>query len=143
MKSTNTAGSVWLVKTIGVPIYREAFNVFLPETTLHVAPSCSGIRYLLSYSVFGLAYAYLIKENTLSRILIVFAAIPISVIGGVIRLSTIFLAAHYISPAMAEHDPHVLLSWGVFAVVLAGAVGLDRFLSQKINGTKLIVQRDV
>jgi len=121
MKAANTTGSVWLVKTLGVPIYREVFNICLPETTLLVAPSCSGIRYLVSYFVFGLAYGYMIKETMVGRLLVVAATIPIAVIGGILRLSTIFLAAHYISPKMAEHDPHVLISWGVFGVVMVGA----------------------
>ncbi len=130
MKAANTTGSVWLVKTLGVPIYREVFNIYLPETTLLVAPSCSGIRYLVSYFVFGLAYGYLMKETFPGRLLVVAATIPIAVIAGILRLSTIFLAAYYISPRMAEHDPHVLLSWGVFGAVLFGAVVFDRLISR-------------
>lgn len=138
MKAANTAGSVWLVKTLGVPVYREVFTICLPETTLKVAPSCSGIRYLLSYFVFGLAYAFLMKETLMSRLLVVAATIPIAFLGGILRLSTIFLAAHYISPTMAEHDPHVMLSWGVFAAVLFGAIALDRLISGKarVQGTR-------
>jgi exosortase len=130
MKAANTTGSVWLVKALGVPIYREVYNICLPETTLLVAPSCSGIRYLVSYAVFGLAYAFLMKDTFVGRLLVVAATIPIAVIGGILRLSTIFLATHYISPKMAEHDPHVLISWGVFGVVMVGAIALDRLISR-------------
>jgi exosortase len=135
MKAISTAGSVWLVSLIGVPIYREVYNIFLPETTLHVSPSCSGIRYFLSFAVFGLAYAFLFKKSLKSRVIVLLATIPISIIAGVLRLSTIFLAAHYISPVMAQRQPHILLSWGVFVVVLAGAVLTDRLItSQKAKG---------
>lgn len=137
MKTMNTAGSVWVLKLLGVPFHREAYNICLPDTTLLVAPSCSGIRYLLSFFVFGLAYAFFFKQGIMSRTLVVLATIPMSIIGGILRLSTIFLAAYYIGPFMADHIPHVLISWSVFALVLVGAMSVDRYcLSGKKVGMK-------
>lgn len=131
MKAISTAGAVGVVKLVGVPIHREVYNICLPDTTLRVSPSCSGIRYLLSFFVFGLAYAFLFKKSIKSRLVIVLATIPISIIGGVLRLSTIFLAAHYISPSMAQHQPHILLSWSVFVIVLFASVGIDRLITKR------------
>ena len=136
MKEINTAGSVWLVKTFGVPVYREGYTIFLPELTLLVAPSCSGVRYLLSYFVFGLAYAFFFKESLPGRLAVVVATLPLSIVAGVLRLSTIFLAAHHISPTLAEHRPHVVISWAVFTALLALGVATDRIASAGLPSRK-------
>ncbi len=46
-----------------VPFIREGYNIHLPNVDLYVAKSCSGIRYLISYFVFGLAYAFIYKKS--------------------------------------------------------------------------------
>jgi exosortase len=130
MRVMNTWGSVAVTKALGVPLYREGFNIYLPEINLFVASGCSGIRYLLSYFTFGLVYSVLYKKGILTRVLWVIGTVPLSIVAGITRLSVIYLAAHYISPVMAAHRPHVILSWGVFAIFLFGVIGVDRCLTR-------------
>lgn len=129
MRQATTWGAVTLLKPIGIHLYRDGFHIYLPNAHLFVDHSCSGIRYLLSYLVFGIAYAFCYKQSTKARALVVLAALPLSVVGGVLRLGIIFSSAYYIGPVMAEHRPHVLLSWSVFTALLAGAIGVDRYLT--------------
>ena len=129
MRSSSTAGSVLVAQLCGVPLTRDGYFIHFPDLKLFVATSCSGIRYLISYFVFGVAYAFLYKKTTKSRILVIIATIPISFIAGVIRLSAIFLAAYYIGPFMAGTHVHIRLSWLVFAVILIGIIVTDRKLS--------------
>ncbi len=126
MRAASTSGSTWILQLSGVPFIREGYNIHLPNTDLYVAKSCSGIRYLISYFVFGLAYAFIYKKSIKSRILVVIATIPISVIAGVLRLDTIFLSAYYIGAFMADSQNHIYLSWSVFALVLTWAILMDR-----------------
>ena len=136
MRMATTSLSVWVLQLFHFPIYREGYNVSLPNMNLFVANSCSGIRYLIPYFVFGLAYAFVCKKTLKSRVLVVLAAIPISVIGGAIRQSLIFLSAHYIGPFMAEHRPHVMISWSVFVTVLVLAMALDRWAGKKLTAKR-------
>ena len=85
----------------------------------------------LPYFIFGLAYAYVCKKTVKSRILVVLAAIPMSIIGGVIRQSIIYLSAHHIGPFMVEYRTHVLIGWSVFLVVLGAAIWGDRKIMAK------------
>jgi exosortase/archaeosortase family protein len=74
----------------------------------------------------------------------VMAALPLSVVGGVLRLSVVFSTAYYIGPVMTERRPHDLLSWSVFAVLLVAAIGVDRYLDRdrsKGFGHKGFVER--
>lgn len=126
MRATSTSGSTWILQLSGVLFIRDGYNIHLPNVDIYVAKSCSGTRYLISYFVFGLAYAFIYKKSIRSRILVVVATIPISVIAGVLRLDIIFLSAYYIGAFMAGHLIHVFLSWFVFIFILTGAILMDR-----------------
>jgi exosortase len=122
---------VIITRALGVPLYREGFVIYLPEINLLVNDGCSGIRYLLSFFTFSIVYAALFKERNLVRLAVVLASLPLSIFAGIARLSIIFLSAYYISPVLAEHRPHVILSWLVFAFFLSGAIGIDQYVSRK------------
>ncbi|MBW2073017.1 MAG: exosortase/archaeosortase family protein [Deltaproteobacteria bacterium] len=130
MRSLTTAGCVGFTQLLHLPIYRDGFTLYLPNVSLLVAPSCSGIRYLLSFFVFSLAYAFVLKKSAIARILVVLASVPIAIIAGVLRLSSIALAAYYIGPFMAGHKPHIIVSWLVFGVVLFSAITVDQLASR-------------
>ena len=136
MRSITTWGSVLITSNLGVPLYREDYQISIPGVDLFVANSCSGIRYLLSYFSFSLIYAVLFKENMVSRLVIILGSIPLAMVAGIARLSAIFLAAHYIHPVMAEPRPHILISWVVFALFLFGAMAADQYISgRKMTGS--------
>jgi len=82
------------------------------------------------FFVFGIAYAFRYKHSSKARLLVVVAIVPLAVTGGVLRLWIIFTSAYYIGPVMAEHRPHVLLSWSVLTVLLVAAIGVDRYVSR-------------
>jgi len=117
---------VGVLKLVGFPIFREGFHVEIPNLSLFIAPSCSGIRYLIPYFVFGLAYAYACKKTLPGRALIVIATIPLAIMAGVARQTLIILSAHYIGPFMADHGPHVMISWTVFLSALVAAMWIDK-----------------
>lgn len=131
MAQTSTWGAVMLAKLMGVPIFRDGLDIYLPDNHLYVAHGCSGIRYFLSYFVFGVAYAFRFKQSFKGRALVVLGALPLSIVGGVLRLSVIFSSAYYIGPIMVEHNPHVVLSWTVFTVLLAAVIGVDQYVSKR------------
>ena len=128
--------STQFLALIGVPLLREDLLIHLPNTTLSINIGCSGIRYLLSYFVFGIAYAYLFGTNLYKRIFIVSLTIPISLLASTLRLTSIALLTYYIGPHMAEHWPHVITSWSVFFFVLVFFVGLDQWMASRRSGTK-------
>ena len=115
-----------VLSILNIPYYKEGWLIKLPNALLKVAISCSGIRYLISYFVFGIAYAYLYRKSVLGRSVLVLATIPISLAASSLRLTIIFLATYFISPRMAEYWPHVILSWCVFFTILFVLIFLDQ-----------------
>jgi exosortase len=127
------AGSLKIVSLFDIPHIRTGWDIELPNITLKVAQSCSGIRYLISYVVFGLAYAYLFKSSPVARIATALATIPISIFASIWRLTIIFMMAHWVSPYWGQHKPHVILSWFVFAVVLFGSITIDQMVQKRMG----------
>lgn len=129
MREVTTSGSVWMTQLMQISIFREAYNIHLPNANLFIAMGCSGIRYLLSYFVFSLAYAFLAKKDIKARIMVVAASFPIAFVAGVLRLTSIYLAVYFIGPFMAGRRAHILVSWVVFLLVLVLAIATDQVLS--------------
>ena len=123
-----------------IPFYSQGWSVKLPNALLEVAISCSGIRYLISYLVFGIAYAYLFRSSPLGRVFVIVATIPISLAASSLRLTVIFLATYFISPGMAEYWPHVILSWCVFFSILFSCIGVDQYLLKRKSGIEDVEQ---
>jgi len=130
MREITTSGSVWITQLVQIPIFRDGLNIYLPSTSLFIAMGCSGMRYLLSYFVFSLAYAFLVKKDIKARVLVVTASFPIAIIAGVLRLSSIYLAVYFFGPFMAGQRPHILVSWLVFGTMLIVAISVDQSLTR-------------
>lgn len=124
-------GARWILTILGIPFVSECNTIQFHSTTLLIAEGCSGIRYLVSYFVFSIAYAYLYKERMWSRMAVVCSSIVISLFASVMRLTSIFIMVHFISPWWGEHKPHVVISWIVFFVILIIAISLDQHFQKK------------
>jgi len=129
MRSINTDNAVFLTQLFGIPFERNGYYLQFSDILLHVNESCSGIRYLISYFVFGLAYAFFYKKSIASRVLVLASIIPLSIFASSMRLTVIFLAVHYIGAWTTHRIPHNILSWSVFCIFLIAALCMDRKLS--------------
>lgn len=129
--------SLEILSLLGIPHFREGWYIQLPNAVLLVDTSCSGIRYLISYVVFGFAYAFLYKSSFTGRALTVLATIPLSIMASISRLTVIFALTYWVSPFWSQHRPHVILSWFVFFGYLLLAIAVDQWLGGKKEGEKL------
>ncbi len=130
-------GSLKIISFFGIPYVRDGWLIELHNALLEVAISCSGIRYMISYFVFGIAYAYIMKTSTTARIITVALTIPISHVASIFRLTIIFMMTHYVSPYWSQRQPHIWLSWFVFFSILFGVMFLDQFLTKRYEARKL------
>ena len=130
-RNVSFGGSSWIISLLGVPFMKEGLLIHLPNAVLKVNLGCSGIRYLISFFVFGIAYAYLYRKTTWSRLTIIAVTIPISLLASVFRLTAIFLLTYIFGAHMAEYWPHVFISWSVFFAILVLSVASDRFFQTR------------
>jgi len=131
LRQATISTSTQILPLCGVPLVRKELLIHLPNITLKVDIGCSGIRYLLSYFVFGMAYAYFYRTKISQRVLVTGLTIPISLMASSLRLTAVALFAYYIGPHMAQYWPHVITSWLVFFSVLVFFILLDRRLASR------------
>lgn len=140
LRHISTDGSLKIISLLGIPYFKEGWLVQLPNALLKVNIGCSGIRYLISYVVFGIAYAWLYRDKVSSRVLIVALTIPISLFASICRLTAIFILTYTFGPYMAEHRPHIITSWIVFFVILITSIAADQYFQKHRYARKLAKQ---
>ena len=131
MRHITFSGSLVIISILKIPFYRDGWFIQLPNALLEVATGCSGIRYLISYFIFGLAYAYLFRTTLFGRITLVTLTIPISLTASIFRLTSIFVLTYIFGPRMSEYWPHVFISWSVFFAVLVLAIASDQLFEKR------------
>jgi exosortase len=132
-----TKVSVAFLKTVGVAVLREGNIIMFPTTTLEVADACSGIRSLISLLAIAVAYAFLIKNSTLNRWLIILAAVPIAVATNASRVIVTGILAQWWGTRAAEGFFHEFAGMAVFLLALVSLAAwgeLLRHLGKPVNG---------
>ena len=99
---------VSLLQTLGIPVHRDATTIFLPNVTLEVARSCSGVNYLVAVLALGLPLAYLSLPTTWRRVVLVVSAIVVAALSNGLRVALIGVLAYYEVGSPLHGPMHVL-----------------------------------
>jgi len=97
-----------------------------------VAAACSGIRSLVAISAVAIIYAFMAFKGPWQRLLLVAAALPLSVIGNTFRMLSIVIAAEW-SGQQAGVAVHESWFWSLLPYIPAifGLIFLGRWLEKK------------
>ncbi len=109
---------VWIVSLLGVPVYGEGFNIFIPAGHLLVGNPCSGLRSLIAFLALGSVFAYMAPLSTVKKWFLFFLSIPIALLSNIIRVPILILVSHYWGLEAAAPDTLVHTGSGVFVFVL-------------------------
>lgn len=115
---------VWILQAVGIPAYKEAQYIQLPNIMLEVASACSGLRFLVSIIAIGIPLAWLTQRSWAKRVGLVVFAILIAVLANGLRVALIGVWAFYGGEVV--HGPmHVFqgmfVAWIGFIALFAGA----------------------
>jgi exosortase len=78
-----------MFRAIGVPATRDGILLYIPDLTIEVATECSSIRSSLMLTVTTMVFAHLFLRSWWRKLLLVAAAIPLSVVKNALRIVTI------------------------------------------------------
>jgi exosortase len=80
---------------LGIDVVQTGTSIWEPSGRFQyeVAAACSGIRSLTAISALAVVYAFLDPRRNWERLVLIAAAVPLSVAGNVVRLLTIILVA--------------------------------------------------
>ena len=117
-----TATSVFseaLIRTAGIPVFRDGNLLALGNVTLEVAKECSGIRTTISLVVLGLAFGYSADPRRWARLFVLALTVPVVILTNGMRVAATALSAHYYGRETATGFLHDLYGWLAFAAAFA------------------------
>ena len=126
--------SVAIAKSCNIPIRKVGSQIFdmTGRFQYDVAAACSGIRSLTTLLCIGAIFGYLTQEKWWKRLALFIAAIPLAVLGNVVRVTLILFVADWFGQEAGKkvHD------WGgfvIFVVVLLCLFGVGSLLDLNVR----------
>jgi exosortase A len=118
MEQTATV-TVWAIKLVGIPIYREGMHFALPTGRWSVIEACSGLRYFIAAVILALLFVYLNFKSWSRIVIFLVACIVLSIVANWMRAFLIVLVGHFSQMRYGVGDDHIVYGWVFFGVVMA------------------------
>lgn len=119
-----------LLRLTGIPVYREAVYIVLPNITLEVAKVCSGVNQLIAVVAIALVLSYLTLKSWRRGLLLICSGIVITVLANGLRIALIGILSHYGISKVLHGPYHVLQAMSIsilsFVALFIGAWILSR-----------------
>ena len=110
--------SVFFLEVVGIPVYREALYLYLPNGTFHVAEACAGVRFLIGTFTIGVLFSYINYTRYWKRVLFIIVCAVLPVIANGIRAFGIMVIGYYSDMKYATGADHLVYGWFFFAFIL-------------------------
>lgn len=108
-----------LLGVAGVPAHMEGIFITIPNGLFKVAESCSGARFLIAMTAYGVLVCHLCFRSWIRRaIFLIFALGTCLLANGVRAFGTIYVA-HLTTADTAVGVDHIVYGWLFFALVMA------------------------
>ena len=145
--------SATLLHAVGVDVLREGTGLYSAPDIAHglvagklfkldVEVPCSGIRSLSALMMISALYGYLSLKRPLWRGVLFLSAIPLAVVGNIVRMAALAIGSIWLGSDVAVGRVvdgvqeisffHEMAGYAVFAVALAGMFALSALLEGKV-----------
>lgn len=124
-----TDASVVIAKLLGISVRKVGSQIFDAGGRFQydVAAACSGIRSLTTLLCIGAVFGYLTQEKGWKRLILFLAAIPLAVLGNIVRVSLIIIAADWFGQG-AGKKVHDVGGYMIYVLVLLCLFGVGNLL---------------
>ena len=109
-----------LAHLIGIPAVRDGLIITIPAGAFEVGVECSGINSLISLSMIGIIFAYILEGSSLMKATIIISTIPLALAGNILRITSILVVAGKYGQEAAINYFHDFSSILLFSVALLG-----------------------
>lgn len=120
--------TVWmtmhLLALAGVPAQVEGVLITIPNGWFEVAEACSGSKFVIAMSAFGVLVAHLCYRRWSRRIAFLAAALVVPVVANGLRAFGTIYAAHLTSVEAATGFDHIVFGWVFFGLVMAATLAI-------------------
>jgi EpsI family protein len=116
---------------LGIPVYREAYFLHLPNITLEVADLCAGLASIFALFALGNFYVYFLPVAPRIKLSLVLSTLPIAVFANLVRIIVVAVMAYFIGPVTLEMLFHRFSGTTTFLLALILLVLLGELLRKK------------
>jgi len=114
-----------ILQLLGIPVYREAYFLYLPNMTLEVADGCSGVSSILALFALGLVYAYFLPIRLTLKALLLIGTVPFAVAANLFRIVVTAILAYHFGSAVFQSSFHAFsgtftFTLGLLMLLVAG-----------------------
>ena len=101
-----------------VPVLMSGHYIDTPAAAWHVAEACSGVKFFVATTAFGVLYAYLFFRSLHRRLIFVACAMIVPVIANGLRVFFTILIGEHFGIEYATGTDHAVFGWQFFGLVL-------------------------
>ncbi len=142
LQLTSSQIGVWVISTMGIPVFLDGNIIDLGVYKLQVAEACSGLRYLFPILSFSYLFGILYRGPFWHKAVLFLTAAPLTVLMNAFRIGMIGVLVDRYGIAQAEGFLHVFEGWVIFgaciAILFLMALGLQRLTPARGRGTPLL-----
>jgi exosortase A len=131
--------SVWIVKLIDVPVFRNGLYIEIPNGRFIVAEACSGVRFFVGASVFGAIYAYVSYKSRMRQFVFFGISLIVPIIANSIRVSAIILIGYFSDMKYATGTDHIVYGWLFFAIVIILLITIGNLWADKPVSPNIVI----
>ena len=125
----------YLVQAVGVPVYRDAYLLHLPEITLEVADVCSGIASLFAMLALGTIYVYYLPTRISMKLVVLLGAFLFPMLANLFRIFLVTVSVYYYGPIMLQAFFHHFTGTFTFLLSLVMVLWLGETIRRKYPKT--------
>lgn len=119
------------LQLLGVPVYREAYFLHIPNMTLEVADVCSGVSSVFALFALGVIYAHYLPLRRSLKVLLITLTFPFAIIGNLFRIVLTAILAYNFGPVVFQTLFHAFSGMFTFVVALLILIGAGEILKNK------------
>lgn len=120
--------STKLMRLAGLNVTVQGAAVTLPGANLVVGAQCSGVRSIITLLALAAIFAYIVQGASWRKGMLFLAAIPIAILGNIIRVSSLLLVANRWGADAGFHYYHDYSGFVFFAIAFALLILFARML---------------
>ena len=123
--------STTLVRWLGLDVAVNGAAVSLPNTTLTIGAQCSGINSIIALLTLTVLAAYLLRGPWWGKLALVASAVPLAMLGNVLRIANLLVVARFWGIAAAFNFYHNYAGGIFFVMVILLMYPLSKALQCK------------
>lgn len=119
------------LRLLGVPVYREAYFLHLPNITLEVADVCSGVSSVFALFALGVVYAHYLPVRATLKCLLVACTFPFALVANLFRIILTAILVYNFGPVVLQSSFHAFSGTVTFVLALSMLILLGENLPKK------------